>query len=244
MGGKSINLLEKYYKEPNRWGFTFQIYAIFTRVKALQEACERFPDKIKISERSILADKHVFGELMKELGYMDQAEYDVFRSLYDNFETMSNTNKTKLIYLRCKPEKCHERTKLRKRPEEDEIPLEYLNKIHDLHENWFKEHDPKNVLIIDTTEDFKNNQERLNEMVGKLKDFINQNWFISLFFAIILHHSINSLCEYLVNIKEQKIFIQAIKKELCVFQTFFKSVNKFDTFSQLACWPLISFLVL
>lgn len=75
LGGKEINILEKYYKEPNRWGFTFQIYAIFTRVKALQEACHRFPDKIKISERSVLADKYVFAQLMKDLGYMDKAEY-------------------------------------------------------------------------------------------------------------------------------------------------------------------------
>lgn len=117
LGGKNINILEKYYKEPNRWGFTFQIYAIFTRIKALQEACERYPNKIKISERSILADKYVFSQLMKDLGYMDEAEYDVFKSLYDNFETMSKVNKTKVIYLRCTPEKCHERTKIRKRPE-------------------------------------------------------------------------------------------------------------------------------
>lgn len=75
LGGKDINILEKYYKEPNRWGFTFQIYAIFTRVKALQEACSRFPDQIKISERSVLADKYVFAQLMKDLGYMDKAEY-------------------------------------------------------------------------------------------------------------------------------------------------------------------------
>lgn len=41
VGGKSLNLLDKYYKEPNRWGFTFQIYAIFTRVKNFMEACSR-----------------------------------------------------------------------------------------------------------------------------------------------------------------------------------------------------------
>lgn len=75
LGGKNINILEKYYKEPNRWGFTFQIYAIFTRIKALQEACQRYPEKIKISERSILADKYVFSQLMRDLGYMDEAEY-------------------------------------------------------------------------------------------------------------------------------------------------------------------------
>lgn len=35
LGGKGINMLERYYKEPTRWGFTFQIYAIFTRIKKM-----------------------------------------------------------------------------------------------------------------------------------------------------------------------------------------------------------------
>lgn len=47
--------------------------------------------------------------------------------------------------------------------------MEYLKLIHDKHENWFKEHDPKNVLIIDTTEDFKDNESRLSSMLSKLK---------------------------------------------------------------------------
>jgi len=36
LNGKNISMLEKYYKEPTRWGFTFQIYAIFTRIQKLQ----------------------------------------------------------------------------------------------------------------------------------------------------------------------------------------------------------------
>ena len=68
---------------------------------------------------------------------------------------MTAIDKTKVIYLRCDPSKCHERTKVRKRQEEDEIPLEYLEMIHTKHENWFKEYDSSKVLVIDTSEDFK-----------------------------------------------------------------------------------------
>lgn len=42
-------MLQNYYNDPKRWGFTFQIYAIFTRIKKLQEAMEKYPDKLKIS---------------------------------------------------------------------------------------------------------------------------------------------------------------------------------------------------
>jgi deoxyadenosine/deoxycytidine kinase len=49
LGDKDDNMLERYYSDPKRWGFTFQIYAIYTRVRKMNEACERYPNKLKIS---------------------------------------------------------------------------------------------------------------------------------------------------------------------------------------------------
>lgn len=118
LGGKGINMLERYYKEPTRWGFTFQIYAIFTRIKKMEEAYMRHPNKLLISERSILADKYVFAEIMKELGYMQYCEYEVYKQLFENFSKSTKINETKIVYLRCSPETCFQRTKARMRPEE------------------------------------------------------------------------------------------------------------------------------
>lgn len=87
---------------------------------------------------------------------------------------MATIEKTKIIYLRCDPNKCYERTKIRKRAEEDEIPLEYLQMIHTKHENWFKEYDSSKVLIIDTTEDFKDDEVRVSEMLEQIKAFIGK----------------------------------------------------------------------
>jgi deoxyadenosine/deoxycytidine kinase len=67
---------------------------------------------------------------MSDLGYMSEAEYEVFKSLYKSFEAMAEIEKTKVIYLKCTPEKCHQRTKSRQRPEETEISFDYLKLIH------------------------------------------------------------------------------------------------------------------
>jgi deoxyguanosine kinase len=75
VGSGKANLLERYYVDPQRWGFTFQVFAAFTRLRNIQQAANRFPNKVKISERSILADKHVFSELMRDLGFMAESEF-------------------------------------------------------------------------------------------------------------------------------------------------------------------------
>jgi deoxyadenosine/deoxycytidine kinase len=172
VGAGNTNMLERYYSSPQRWGFTFQIYALFTRLQKMQQSCEDFPDSIKITERSILADKFVFSAIMRDLEYMDASEYEIFKSLYASFEKMAPIAHARVVYLRCSPQKCHERTLQRKRQEEQEIPLEYLQMVHDKHEKWFSEFDPRQVLVIDTTEDFKGDEKKIAEMVDKLVDFI------------------------------------------------------------------------
>ena len=64
LGGQ--NLLESFYKDPERWGFSFEFYSMLTKIQALLKAAES--DKpIIIIERSILSNK-LFMDLSKELG--------------------------------------------------------------------------------------------------------------------------------------------------------------------------------
>lgn len=89
--------------------------------------------------------------------------------MYKNFSDMLDRQAPWIIYLRCEPEVCYERTKKRSRNEEETIPLDYLKKIHDKHENWIKQERPANVLILDTTEEFEDRPDRVGEMVLKLR---------------------------------------------------------------------------
>ena len=99
---KGINMLEKYYKDSKRWGLTFLNYATFTRVR-------RFLAKngnsgiFSLSERSILSDRHIFGPLMSDLGFIDEAEYLLFQEMYKGYEQMLQSSLPKVIYLQCSP---------------------------------------------------------------------------------------------------------------------------------------------
>ncbi len=57
-----------------------------------------------------------------------------------------------IIYLRTTPEKALERINVRARSEENTIPLEYIQQLHGLHEEWLisgKYPLPAPVLVID-----------------------------------------------------------------------------------------------
>lgn len=55
-----------------------------------------------------------------------------------------------VIYIQCPPETCAVRIKKRSREGEGSIPLDYLSKIHDKHEEWLGK-GAENVLVIDNT---------------------------------------------------------------------------------------------
>ena len=54
-----------------------------------------------------------------------------------------------IIYLRSTPEVSYERIKKRNRNGESNIPLEYLQQIHKLHDEWLIDNDDLNILILD-----------------------------------------------------------------------------------------------
>lgn len=55
-----------------------------------------------------------------------------------------------IIYLRCSPELCLKRIKQRNREGEEGIPLDYLRKVHERHEEWLKTLKDIPILAIDT----------------------------------------------------------------------------------------------
>lgn len=58
-----------------------------------------------------------------------------------------------IIYLRCTPQKVMDRIRFRSRSEEKDISLEYIQSLHDLHEDWLIKRKfpvPAPVLVLDT----------------------------------------------------------------------------------------------
>ena len=126
-------LLGRYYADPARWGFAFQMYALKERFKQHTLASELVANGVDvIQDRSIYADG-CFGRLVYMDKNMTREEWDIYAETFGCLKRFLRYPDL-MVYLRAAPELCHERTKKRGREEESGVPLDYLKRLHDEHE--------------------------------------------------------------------------------------------------------------
>jgi deoxycitidine kinase/deoxyguanosine kinase len=129
------NLLELFYEDKKRWAYTFQNAAILSRLKMLKEAVkEALPGQIIITERSVLTDRFVFAQMLKDKGEIDPLEWDLYEMWYNTFST--DLPMTGIIYITTGVSTSSDRIKKRGRGGEGSIPDAYLTDLATQHEQW------------------------------------------------------------------------------------------------------------
>ena len=125
LGG--MNLLDAFYTDPKRWGFSFEFYSMLTKIQALLKAADS--DKpIIIIERSILSNK-VFMDLSYELGKLEKMEYCMLMNTYNFYLQNIYPQISGIIYLDTPVDECIKRISKRNRGEECNIEKSYLEAI-------------------------------------------------------------------------------------------------------------------
>lgn len=205
-GGK--NLLDCFYKDPKRWAYTFEAYTFITRMQQAIDA-EKIIEKdnhssssnsnapvITFFERSIYSSRLVFAENGFESGYVDTTEWALYCDWSSYLlKTVKQLKLDAIIYLKCQPDVCGERMKIRSRNEESSVPQEYLDQLHEKYESWLGEKGWMNekpvkidkseihasckraladvpVLVLDCTQEFEHDPERRDKLVGDVKNFL------------------------------------------------------------------------
>lgn len=145
-------ILDKFYKDPERYCYTFQSYCLFTRFQLLKRIDKRDDLNFVFIERSIFSDNNVFAQTCKLINQMDELEYNIYQSWFNHFNTI-HPNDYYHVYLQLDPKICLERIKQRSRNEETGISMDYLELLHKRHEEWSKDnhkfikvYDNKNIL--------------------------------------------------------------------------------------------------
>lgn len=158
------NLLESFYKDPTRWGFSFEFYSMFSKLKSLVNAAET--DKpIIVIERSIMSNK-AFGDISYEMGKITPMEYRMLMNTYDFYLKNVYPILSGVIYLDTPVDECIQRICLRNRGEECGIEKDYLETIKQKYDEIIDNTDLK-VLTINGRYDLNKDTQKIADMINK-----------------------------------------------------------------------------
>ena len=163
------NILTKFYKNQQKYAFSFQMMAYISRLARLKQVIKEHPSAIIITERSIFADRHVFAKMLYDDNKIEEVDYIIYLKWFDEF--IEEVKQDGIIYLQVTPETCYNRVQKRNRDGET-ISLEYLKSCHQYHENWLTTE--KNVLRLNGEDNFENDVLTLGALYIKIKRFIDQ----------------------------------------------------------------------
>ncbi|XP_018608376.2 deoxyguanosine kinase, mitochondrial [Scleropages formosus] len=183
------NLLDMMYRDPQRWSYTFQTFSCMSRMHTqLQPPATHLLGSggtpVQVFERSVYSDRYIFALTLFELGSINATEWAVYQS-WHSFLLEQFGQRLELegiIYLKAPPQICLERLKRRDRDEEKGVKLDYLEKLHDQHENWlvnkstelhFEQLKQVPVLVLDTSGNFEEDEKVKNNLISQVREFFS-----------------------------------------------------------------------
>lgn len=139
------DILKMTYEEPRKHGFKFQSYVLLT---SIENYIKPHRKPLRVMERSIFSQK-CFIRINNEIDFIDDSSAVILNE-WSNFAIRNFKIKADaIIYIRTTPEKLLKRVHSRGRQGEENINLEYLQRIHNAHEDWLlsREKDTKIIIV-------------------------------------------------------------------------------------------------
>jgi deoxyadenosine/deoxycytidine kinase/ribonuclease HI len=159
-------ILTNLYKDTKKYAFRFQMMAYISRLNLLRNARKQ-KYKLIISERCVQTDRNVFAKMLYDGGNIEHDEYLIYNKWFDEF--LDELNIAGIIYIKADPEICEDRVKKRGRAGEI-IPLKYLQKCHEYHEEWLNKEN--NKLVINANVDITSNIRVQNNWIKAIDNWI------------------------------------------------------------------------
>jgi len=166
---KGENILTKFYRNQEKYSFSFQMMAYISRLAKLKRLVKKNPNSIIITERSVLTDKNVFAKMLYDDKKIEEVNYIIYLKWFDEF--IKEIPITGYIYVDVTPETSYTRVLKRNRQGED-IPLSYLRACNLYHLRWLEKE--KNVLMLDAEGNFEQDNELQYKMLEKISGFARE----------------------------------------------------------------------
>tara|TARA_R110002050_G_scaffold170431_1_gene302285 strand:- start:3750 stop:4364 length:615 start_codon:yes stop_codon:yes gene_type:complete len=163
--------LDDFYREMQRWSFNLQIFFLNSRFRQVKEIRET--GKSIIQDRTIYEDAHIFAPNLHAMGLMPSRDFENYLSLFELMDSFVEAPDL-LIYLRASIPTLVDQIQKRGRDYENNIRIDYLNRLNERYEAWISGYDKGNLLIINVDENkFANNPEDLGKIINNIDAELN-----------------------------------------------------------------------
>lgn len=162
------NIIQKFYENPDKYAFSFQMLAYISRLSQLNESIQSNKYDVIICERSIFTDKNVFAKMLYEKGSINEIEYKIYNKWFNEFN--KNILNIEYIYIKTDPQIAYERIKKRNRKGET-MDSDYIVTCHQFHEQWFLK-DSISPIIIDGNIDTNTSPRIIDTWINTVKDML------------------------------------------------------------------------
>lgn len=160
------NILELFYEDKKRWAYTFQNLTILSRLKQIRDTLATTTKRVVIVERSVLTDRYVFAEMLRNDGLMDSLEYSLYLKWFNQFA--SELPLKAMIHLTTGVITSSARIKKRGRDGESSIPNDYLDALERQHQKWISNTEIP-VLQLSTEDEIP-----VHENLAKIQQFVDE----------------------------------------------------------------------
>ena len=178
------NILELFYENKERYGYTFQTMAFITRVinisKAITEwekECQINPaaaaNNVFITERCIETDYNVFAKMLYDDKIINKVEMDLYLTWFNHLRDKCDING--IVYVNTPPTICKERIGVRNRSGEEGIPLAYLENLDKYHTQWLTNIDVQMLTFINSGDDRYSTLEDVVNFINSLSSSASCN---------------------------------------------------------------------
>lgn len=125
---ESWTLLNKFYENTSRWGFTFNIEVLLSMSKWKNNNYN------SLYERSPNSCRHVFTQMQFDENTLTKEELDIFDIIFKEF----GWNQDMIIYIKTDADVCYQRMQKRGRNCEDSVNLKYLEDVNAKHDDMLE----------------------------------------------------------------------------------------------------------
>ncbi len=159
--------INDFYEDMNRWAFQFQVHFLASRIR---QTMDMLADKSAdiFQDRTIYEDAHIFAGNLHQMGSMSSRDFGTYMKLFD-ISTNLIPQPDLLIYLKASVPTLVKQIHKRGREYEQNIEVEYLERLNKRYNDWIENNYRGEVFVIDKdNNDFLENAKVLEALYERL----------------------------------------------------------------------------